>query len=82
MKQHGRNHKVIFYKYALNLVYYASRKNLESYCEDDPAATSPLLIYDGEEMRDFGEHKVSIRNWRDGFCLERKGRKDLNHEIH
>ena len=51
-------------------------KNLESYCEDDPAATSPLLIYDGEEMRDFGEHKVSIRNWRDGFCLERKGRKD------
>ena len=38
------------------------------YCEDDPAATSPLLIYDGEEMRDFGEHKVSVRNRRDGFC--------------
>ena len=46
-------------------------RNLESYCEDDPMATSPLLIYDGEEMRDFGEHKVSIRNWRDGFCLDK-----------
>ena len=42
-------------------------RNLESYCEDDPTATSPLLVYDGEEMRDFGKHKLSVRNWREGF---------------
>lgn len=43
-------------------------RNLESYCDDDQAATSPLLIYDGDEMRDFGSHRVSVRNWRGGFA--------------
>ena len=40
-------------------------RNLEVYCEEDKTASSPLLIYDGDEMRDFGAHKVSARNWRD-----------------
>lgn len=39
--------------------------NLEKYCEQDPLATTPRLIYDGEAMEGFGPAKVSICPWRE-----------------
>ena len=39
-------------------------KNLETYCETDPSAHSPVLIYDGADMDNVGEHGVRVVNWK------------------
>lgn len=46
--------------YGKNLV-----RNLETYCDNDSAATSPLLVYDGVAMKDIGDHGVCARSWRE-----------------
>ncbi len=45
--------------YGKNLV-----QNLETYCESDPSAVSPILVYDGVAMKDIGTHCVCAKNWR------------------
>ena len=38
--------------------------NLEKFCEQEPKATSPRLIYDGDTINHFGEACVDAINWR------------------
>ena len=45
--------------YGKNLI-----RNLDLYCDADPSAVSPLLIYDGVAMKDIGTHGICARNWR------------------
>lgn len=45
--------------YGKNLV-----RNLEAYCESDSSAISPILVYDGVAMKDFGMHRICAKNWR------------------
>ena len=40
-------------------------RNLDLYCDADPAAVTPLLIYDGVAMTDIGAHGICARNWRE-----------------
>ena len=43
-------------------------RNLDLYCDADPAAVTPLLIYDGVVMTDIGAHGICARNWREVSC--------------
>ena len=43
-------------------------RNLDLYCDADPAAVTPLLIYDGVAMTDIGAHGICARNWREVSC--------------
>ena len=45
--------------YGKNLI-----KNLEAYCESDPLAAGPLLVYDGVAMQSLGTQGVCAKNWR------------------
>ena len=45
--------------YGKNLI-----RNLETYCESDPLASQPLLVYDGAAMQSLGVHGVCAKNWR------------------
>ncbi len=45
--------------YGKNLI-----KNLETYCEADSSAANPILVYDGDEMKDIGTHGICAKNWR------------------
>ncbi len=38
--------------------------NLDAYCDADPSATSPVLIYDGDGMEKVGRHGVKAVNFR------------------
>ena len=40
-------------------------RNLETYCEADMSSADPILIYDGDNMKELGVHGVSAVNWRD-----------------
>lgn len=39
-------------------------RNLEVYCESGKMATTPLLVYDGTDMKNLGAHEISAVNWR------------------
>ena len=42
-------------------------RNLETYCESDQSAVTPLLVYDGAAMHSLGSCGVRARNWRDAW---------------
>lgn len=42
-------------------------RNLETYCESDPSATAPILVYDGSAMHSLGSCGVRAMNWRDAW---------------
>ena len=46
--------------YGKNLI-----RNLETYCDSDPSATNPLLVYDGVAMKSLSAHGVCAKNWRE-----------------
>ena len=43
--------------------------NLEAYCRSDPAAVSPILLYDGDAMKCLGEQCVAAKNWREAALM-------------
>ena len=40
-------------------------RNLEAFAREDPAASSPVLLYDGSPIPSFGNRNVSVLNFRD-----------------
>lgn len=40
-------------------------RNLETFSRETPAATAPVLLYDGAPIPSFGDRNISIRNFRD-----------------
>ena len=40
-------------------------RNLETFAREDPSSAPPVLLYDGAPIPSFGEHNISVFNFRD-----------------